>query len=265
MKNLRVAACCMNSVVGDISGNSEKMCAIIRKASDSDLILFPELCLTGYAMPRSMHFCLDEDSYEISKILDCSSENGIIICFGYADREHHIRQVVAENGCIVGRYDKTHLGEREINSVIPGNTLEPICTSKVRLGIQICWESHFPEITGTYALKGADIILMPHASGLTGTRRKTTWDRIMPARAYDNTVFTISCNATGDNGLGTCFGGGSCILDPRGRILAEDYSGSSIIFADLDGTEMESIRSHKKESMSNLYFLDKRRPEIYFR
>ena len=261
---MRIASCCMNSVIGRIDDNLKAMESVVRGMTDVDLFLFPELCLTGYAMPESRFHGMNDDSYAVMDLIDLTSENGTILCFGYVDIEGHIRQVVAENGYLLGGYNKTHLGVRESEVMTPGDSLDPIHTSKADIGIQICWESHFPEISTTYALKGADILLMPHASGLGGERRRSTWNRIIPARAYDNTVFAVACNAMGDNGVGTVFGGGSCIVDPRGRIIGEDYSGGMTI-CDVDDSEMMRIRNHEGESMSNLYFLDKRHPELYYR
>ena len=89
--------------------------------------------------------------------------------------------------------------------------------------------------------------------------------RCLPARAYDNTVYVGACNASGDNGLGTSFGGGSMILDPRGSVMAEDFSGSGMVTADLTSEPLDRIRAEGYESMRDLYFLDKRRPELYYR
>ena len=141
--------------------------------------------------------------------------------------------------------------------------MEPIRTRKAVLGIQTCWESHFPLITMEYAMKGVDLILMPHASGLTGERRRDSWNRILPARAYDNTVFVAACNMTGDNGYGTVFGGGATVFDVRGVNIAEDYSKECILTVDLDPTDMDRIRAPGYVSMRDLYFLDKSRPELF--
>ena len=172
---------------------------------------------------------------------------------------------MVEDGRILGTYHKTHLGERESEAIVPGDRLDVIRTSKAVIGLQVCWEIHFPEIAGTYALKGADMILMPSASGLGGERRRSAWDRVIPARAYDNTVYAAVCNQFGDNGRGVSFGGGAAVYDVRGRKMAEDFSGECMLTVDLDPEPLERIRAEGYESMRDVCFLDKRRPEIYFR
>ena len=267
MDRLRLSVVSTNSRLGDIPSNTATMERYAGKAADarSDLVCFPEMSLTGYSMPRSFEHCLGKDSPEVGRIVDLSGELGICIVFGFAEEGNRIAQAVAEKGKLIGIYRKTHLGQNEKGHAVPGDCLPVFTLSKTRIGIQLCLESHFPEISGTYGVKGADIILMPHASGLNAERRRATWNKVLPARAYDNTVFVAACNQFGDNGVGTEFTGGACILDPRGDIIAEDYSGECMLTADLDGSRQEELRTNGNRDMRSLYFLNRRRPEIYYR
>lgn len=264
MKDLRLSMAQMGSVAGDMEGNLSGILDICRLAASkgTDILCLPELCLSGYAMPYSSEISIPDGHPAVQSIADVSSETGMCICFGYVGEGPCIRQAVAENGRIVGCYDKTHLGERE-RAMRPGGTIDVIRTSRAVIGIQICWESHFPEISTTLALQGADIILMPFASGLGGDRRRSSWLRYLPARAYDNTVYVGACNAYGPNGFGTEFGGGAMIFDPRGETMCEDFGETGIITADLSAEPLERIRRKGYESMKDLCFLDKRRPELY--
>ncbi|MCQ2079717.1 MAG: hypothetical protein MJZ38_06670 [archaeon] len=267
MENLRVGLVSMQSVVGHVRKNLDAHLRCIAEARSQgvDLLCFPELSLTGYAMPGSSDHPLDDDSEEVRTIVRTTEDSLMAVCFGFADRDDRITQVVAAGGRIVGRYHKTHLGERESPHMVAGDTFPVIHTEKAELGIILCWESHFPEIAATYALKGADVLLVPTASGLSGERRRSAWNRVLPARAYDNTVFVCACNACGDNGMGTEFGGGCVAFDPRGFVLGEDYSGEEMTVVDLDASVLGPIRSPGYRTMKDLYFLDKRRPDIYFR
>ena len=96
-------------------------------------------------------------------------------------------------------------------------------------------------------------------------RFKDGQDRVIPARAYDNTVYAAVCNQIGDNGRGVTFGGGVAVYDVRGRKMAEDFSGERMVTVDLDPEPLERIRAEGYESMRDVYFLDKRRPELYYR
>ncbi len=264
MEDIRLAAVCMRSVAGDFGANAQSILESIgrAKASGADLVVFPEMSLSGYSMdavPRGLSL----ESEEVGRVLDAS--DGIAVCFGFADDRGHIAQAVAEDGEIAGVYRKTHLGFREAERMRPGDSLDVIRTSVADIGIQLCWESHFPEITRTYAIRGADIVLMPTASGLAPDRRAEVWGRILPARAYDNSVFVASCNAAGDNGLGVVFGGGAMVYDPVGRLVAESRgTEGGMLLADLHGGILEEIRGGDGyRSMRKPHYLARRRPELY--
>lgn len=267
MEKVRVSMVCMNSRIGDYGGNLAKHLEYVSRAvgAGTDVLCFPELSLSGYAMPESSRCAVPLGSDYVSELVSSTADNGMTVCFGVAEEGEFISHVIAEGGKIAGVYRKTHLGFREAKVMNRGSALPVFETRKAKIGIQLCWEAHIPEISATYALKGADIILMPHASGLDPGRRKEGWDKIVPARAYDNTVFCATCNQTGDNGSGTVFGGGSVITDPRGNIVSENYSGECMNTAELDGRILETIRSSDGSSMKNLYFLNGRRQELYFR
>lgn len=271
MEDLRIAAVQMNSAVGKIEDSLSSMRKWIETASEQnvDLICFPEMCITGYAMPQSIEFSETMDGDSVKRILEMSEEFSMSIAAGLsekADDGSYITQFLAEDGVIAGKYRKTHLGEREKLYYRAGNDIEVIKCKNAKIGFQLCWESHFPEISSILALDGADIILMPHSSGLPSGRRKEIWDKCLKARAYDNTVYVIACNQLGDNGLGTVFGGGCTAVDPRGNILTEDYgSKDSMIIAYITSEILDKLRRIEYTSMKDLYYLNRRRPELYGR
>ncbi len=262
---MSIALSCMRSEAGNIAGNLESM---LRRAEEAealgaDMIVFPELSLTGYAVSSGGIFRAEEDSPEFRSLVAAS--RGISICFGYVDSGLHIVQAIAEEGKIAGGYMKTHLGDAESKRLVPGNSLGIIRTRKAAIGIQLCWESHFPDITRTYASEGADLVLMPTASGLSPARRMDIWNRILPARAYDNSVYVAAVNASGDNGFGVGFGGCAMVLDPLGKVISQDAAGGdALVFADLPSEPLEKIREGDGyATMKGVHYLAKRRPELY--
>ena len=269
MEQMSVAAVQMNSIVGDIEHNLNSMKKWVETASEQniDLICFPEMCITGYAMPQSIEFSETMCGDSVRYILEMSRDFNIAISAGisekYDDRAY-ITQFIAEDGVLKVKYRKTHLGEKEKLYYAAGNSIETIKCKNANIGFQICWESHFPEISSVLALNNADIILMPHSSGLPPNRRKDVWDKCLRARAYDNTVYVVACNQLGDNGLGTVFGGGCTAIDPRGDILAEDYnSKDSMIAVNITPEILDKLRRKEYTSMKDLYYLNRRRPELY--
>jgi N-carbamoylputrescine amidase len=167
--------------------------------------------------------------------------------------------VVRPDG-LAGKYRKLHLGPPEKAIYTAGNTIPIFAAGGFRFGIQLCYDTHFPELATAMALKGADAIFLPHASpGGTPKNKLTSWMRHLPARAFDNGVFVIACNQTGDNGRGLSFPGVGLLLRPSGEVL-DSYTrgGETLMLADLKADDLAAVRSHRMR-----YFLPNRRPELY--
>ena len=83
--------------------------------------------------------------------------------------------------------------------------------------------------------------------------------RHLPARAFDNGLYVVACNQTGNNENGLDFPGLAVILDPAGQIINKDISGEeNIITADLKAEKLAEVRGHRMR-----YFLPNRRPDLY--
>jgi N-carbamoylputrescine amidase len=83
--------------------------------------------------------------------------------------------------------------------------------------------------------------------------------RHLPARAFDNGVFVVACNQSGDNETGLAFPGNAVVFSPSGEILETRLSGrSGMLVTDLTAEQLHRVRGHRMR-----YFLPHRRPEIY--
>jgi N-carbamoylputrescine amidase len=110
------------------------------------------------------------------------------------------------------------------------------------------------------AMNGADIIFMAQASPRgTPDEKFKSWMRHLPARAYDNSLFVIACNQTGNNENGLSFPGVSLIIDPSGNIIKKNVTGEeSIIVADLKGDDLNRVRNNRMS-----FFLPNKRADLY--
>ena len=154
-------------------------------------------------------------------------------------------------------YYKTHLGQREKAAYAPGNSLPVFDLINVRVGLQLCLEQHFPEITQTLALNGAQLILCPHATPrLTANQRRESWHISLRARAYDNCIFVLAANQVGDNGRGTLYPGGAMLISPLGQVLAEDFSGQpAMIVAAIDLSQATAATTTPQGTCRRFYAL----------
>ena len=251
------------------SSGAEKITAFMREAAEAgaSLILFPECSLTGYEPDRAAELSVVPDDCESAEsVRKTAEELGIAVCFGYMERSGDKLYITQElySGSGAVRYRKTHLGNHEKDIFSAGNSF-PVAEidvngEPVRIGMQLCWESHIPEISGTYRENGAEILLVPYASGMSGERCRENWMVHLPARASDNGCFVAACNLLLERG-DSVKGGGAAVWDPKGKVIAEDFSsGESMIYAEIGG---QLPRELPDGDMHNISYFDRVRRELF--
>jgi N-carbamoylputrescine amidase len=159
-----------------------------------------------------------------------------------------------------GFYRKIHIAPPESPLFSPGGQVSLHSISGLTFGIQLCYDSHFPELSICMALKGCDLIFMPHASPRgTPEDKIASWMRHLTARAFDNGVFIAACNQVGDNRHGLSFPGVAMVIGPSGEVLQQIGSDEEgLLVADLKAARLSGVRRHRMR-----YFLPHRRPDIY--
>ncbi len=267
MMDLKIAVVCMNSVLGDIRGNMDRIAGMASAAAQEGarMVCFPEFAATGYALENPGKYCSAGDTDKIlDRLIRLGRDMGIVLMVGVIEHggqeKPFVSQVVAGPEGLVGIYRKTHLSPTEKGVYAPGEELGVFTCGSWTFGIQLCYDAHFPEISTTMALKGADILFFPHASPRGDPEEKMkSWMRHLSARAFDNGVFVVACNPVGENGAGLSFPGVALVLGPDGRLLAQfQGKGEKILFAVLKGETLKNIREHRMK-----YFLSQRRPKLY--
>ncbi|MCD6584899.1 MAG: nitrilase [Desulfobacteraceae bacterium] len=267
MKNIRIAVVVSNARVGNTANNLEQMAAWIKKSAEkkASIVCFPEMAITGYHVQKKIIEVAETvPGPSTDYLTNLAKIYKITVLAGLAEKKlnGHISAthvVIAPEG-IKGVYRKVHLGPSEKELFISGDAIPVFEDNGIKFGIQLCYDAHFPDLSTAMALKGADVIFIPHASPRTTPNEKIkSWMRHLPARAYDNGVFIIACNQCGKNGKGLNFPGVGVVLSPAGEII-QSYAGTDehMIIADLKAADLKKVRSHKMR-----YFLPNRRPKIY--
>ena len=212
-------------------------------AAQVDVVCFPELATCGYnpgnpSLPAPE--TIDGDSVQALKALGQHFQLTFMTGMLELDVSSNVynTQLVLDAQGIVGRYRKTHVATSEIGTWCQGSEMPVFSHPKARYGIEICYDSHFPEVSTILAERGAEILFLPHASDCpseTAAEKKARWMRYMPARAYDNSVYVAVCNHVGDNGAGRNFAGVSFICNPWGQVVEEASSSTKeeMVVADL--------------------------------
>ena len=254
MMDFKLAMAPMVSDTGDIDANAHRISDLAEDAANCGcgMICLPEASLTGYTSsdPQSVK----AGDMRIAEIADMSED--IDIVFGFIEETDdglYITQALCRDGDVAGTYRKTHLGMREVNVFKAGDELPVFEADFARTGIALCWESRFPEIAGTYAGKGAELVLMPAASNLDYDRRVSSWNTLLSTRASDNRVFVAACN--NDGRAVVC-------ASPDGSIMGGIQHGGFIVF-DIDSSLYAKYRTGE-ETMRNIRYQAHRRPELYY-
>ncbi|MFH1135671.1 MAG: nitrilase-related carbon-nitrogen hydrolase [Pseudomonadota bacterium] len=267
MRDFRLSAAMMRSVVGDKSGNLERVESLAARAArqGARLLVLPEACLTGYTVRTSMAPWAEPLPGPLTRaVIDISSRHNLFILAGLVERADsgplHLTQFLAGPAGLVGAHRKTHLGPTEKTLFEPGRELSIMEAEGIRFGVQLCYEGHFPEVSLTQALLGAEVLLIPHASPRETPREKTArWLRYLPARAYDNSVYLAACNQAGDNGAGLSFAGVALITGPKGELLAQALGNEDdLVVADLREDALTQVREGRMG-----FFLPERKPGMY--
>ncbi len=147
--------------------------------------------------------------------------------------------VLAPDGELLTVYDKTHLFDREKTVFTPGAALEPpFVWGGVRFGVLCCFDIELPEPARTLALRGAQCLLVPSANMEPWGEHHRAYVR---SRALENHAFVAYANAVGA-ASGYVFEGGSCLVDPLGRVLCDAGRDETVVWADLDPAVADESR-----------------------
>jgi N-carbamoylputrescine amidase len=267
MRDLKVAAVSMRSETGEIEKNLERTAFYVAEAArrGADVICFPELSITGYTLtnPASIYGPVNPEEI-IEEIVGLAQDQGILMLCGMVDpsgsEKPSIVQVVAGPDRFLSLYRKTHLSPAEREIYAAGHEVGVFSHDEVTFGIQLCYESHFPELSTLMALRGVEVVFFPHASPRGEPEEKMeSWMRHLPSRAFDNGLFVVACNQVGKNKEGLSFPGVVLALNPAGRLIeAHQGKREKMTLVELRQDVLQEIRNHRMK-----YFLPNRRPDLY--
>src|SRR5438067_6152634 len=224
---LKIALAQIDTTVGDLAGNAQKVRAGIARARDegAQLVVFPELSLTGYP-PEDLllktHFL---DSAEAALHELAAEVSGIVALVGYPERSDDVYNAAAvlADGEVAAVYRKVYLPnysvfdeQRYFQSGDEGALIE---LNGIPIGLTICediWEPGPP--ASTEALAGAQLIVnlsaSPYHAGKPSER-----EEMLVQRARDNLAAVVFCNLVGGQDE-LVFDGGSVAIDQEGVVIA---------------------------------------------
>jgi predicted amidohydrolase len=249
--------------------NLKKMQKAVTEAKKhkADLIIFPELSLTGYVI-RDQIYDLAETipgpSYKIME--EMARKTKVHIIFGMPELSEKAEAIIYNTAVfvgpegLIGKYRKMHLPTHSVfeekRYFRPGYQTTVFDTALGKIGLIICYDIFFPELSRLMRLKGAQLIICISASPST---RRTFFEALTIARAIENAAFLAYVNLVGiEDGLQ--FWGGSRIVGPSGTVFAqakydeEDFVICNVNYADIRSVEafVPTLKDLRPELFSEL-------------
>ena len=242
MSTYKVAGVQMDIAIADIESNINKIYSYTKTTVNAGawLTVFPECTTAGYcfdSLDEARRFAEPRNGPTTKLVTDFCRELDTRIVFGFLETDdsgklYNSLALVDQSG-IKGTYRKVHLPtlgvDRFTSSGESGFSI--IELAEMKIGLNICYDSSFPEAARVLSLLGADLIVLPTnwppTSGLTA-------DIIPAARALENHVYYMAINRIG-NERGFEFVGKSGIYSPTGASLdSAKHNNEAILYADID-------------------------------
>ena len=247
--------------------NLKKIISYISKASSKNATLcaFPEFMMlyTKSSQTAKELTSLSEtiNGNFILTIAKAAKENHIQVIGSFYERSKKNNRVydtsfvINHLGKVISTYRKIHLydalGFKESDKLIPGSKIsKPVSTSLGKIGMMICYDLRFPEMSRALALAGSEVLIAPSA-WVKGPMKEEHWITINKTRAIENGCYVIAPDQ-----VGNIYCGRSLVVDPYGKVLLDMKKKQGISFV---GIDLKKV----KETRKVLPLLKNRRTDTY--
>lgn len=251
---MRIALCQL-PVSADPSVNLRRVREALHEAAAgrADLAVFPEATmvrfgsdLRGAAEPLDGPFC--------SGLADAAKETGVGLVAGVFEpapdgRVYNTAVAYEGNGTLAASYRKLHLfdafTQRESDLVAPGSSVVVGTLAGVPVGVQICYDIRFPELTRALAIGGASLVTVS-AAWQAGLFKEEHWVTLLRARAIENTVWIAAVGQVPDpdekptrapTGVGR-----SMLIDPLGVVRTDMGPAPGVVVVEADLSLVDTVR-----------------------
>lgn len=279
MKTIKIALCQMD-VLDNKPQNIQKAVEMIRNAKNqgADMAVLPEMFNCPYENEKFIEYgeCL-ENSETLKAISYTAKELEIHVLAGsipereIKDGEESLynTSVFFDNeGKMLGKHRKMHLfdidvkGEiyfKESDTLKPGQEFTIIKTELATIGIGICYDVRFAELSRIMALEGAEILIFPGAFNLT--TGPAHWELLFRSRALDNQTFAIGVAPALNKEANYHSYGHSIAVNPWGEVMVQAGFEEDLKIVEIDLEEIKRIRNELpvlKNRRIDLYEINKK-------
>ena len=259
------------NVVDNKRKNVEKAKSMIQQSisEHANFIILPEMFNCPYSNEKFIEYCEEEQySYTLKEISKEASKNNVYILAGSIpemenDKIYNTSYLFDKNGSIIAKHRKMHLFDIDVEDKITfkesdvltsGNEITVAECEFGKIGIGICYDIRFLELSRNMANEGALILIYPGAFNMT--TGPAHWELLFRSRALDNQVFSIGVAPALNEKASYHSYGHSIIVNPWGEVIAEADEREELIISEIDLNEIKKIRDE-------IPVLKNKRDEIY--
>ncbi len=252
---IKIAVCQIKTET-DKAESMRKTEAMIAEASQNgaDIVVLPEMFNCPYSNKYFRGFAEAENGESVDTMSSWARDNGIILVGGSipekdGDKLHNTCFVFDRSGNVIARHRKAHMFDVEFENGIsfkeskhfsPGNEITVFDTEYGKMGVIVCFDIRFPELSRAMAKRGAQIIFCPAQFNMTTGPKH--WELSLRARAMDNELFFVGASAARYEGFDYECWGHSAVVSPFGEVLASCDEKEQILYCDVDLDEIDSVR-----------------------
>lgn len=270
MEKIKIAAIQM-STVADKMENVRTVKAYLEKIKDEnpDFVILPEMFCCPYQTENFPIYAEEEGGPIWQQLSAYAKQYGVYLIGGSMpekDAEGNVYNtcyVFDREGKQIGKHRKVHLFDidvkggqtfKESDTLTAGDSDTVFDTEFGKIGVMLCFDIRFPELSRMMVNDGARIVFVPAAFNMT--TGPAHWELSFRTRALDNQIYMVGCAPARDVSAGYISWGHSIVTDPWGRVIDRLDEKKGILLAELDMDYEEQVREE-------LPLLKSRRKDIY--
>jgi len=240
---MKIALVQYNPAWENKSASIEKIKTLLTQTNEIDLLIFPEMTLTGFTM-KSNDFAEELEGESHLFFSSLAKEKKCAIMYGVIEKgkNKNFNTLVHLNnqGKIISSYRKIHPFSYSSEDIFYGKGKDTVVTKVkgVKIGLSICYDLRFPELYRFYAKEKVDLIV--DIANWPDTRIEH-WRALLKARAIENQCFVAGVNRVGDDPK-LHYNGFSSVFDPMGKEIVSLEDEEKVIIAEIDKAYIDDVR-----------------------